>query len=205
MPANLFHFHDPMCSWCYAFQPTWQSIKDNLPDIIEVNYVLGGLAPDDDELMPESLQQTIQHHWQRIQQVVPGTEFNFDFWTLCKPRRATYPACRAVIAATKQDSALEEVMIRAIQRAYYREALNPSDYSTHLQIAEELQLDVSQFEADLQSEATEKELIRQLQLTYSMNVQGFPSLVLALDEQQHPVTVDYTNADVTLNYIKGIL
>ncbi|MFT5132007.1 MAG: putative protein-disulfide isomerase, partial [Gammaproteobacteria bacterium] len=107
MSAILYYFHDPMCSWCYAFHPTLLRLKTKLPDNIELRYVLGGLSPDEDELMPESMQLSIKDHWQRIQQVVPGTKFNFDFWNVCKPRRSTYPACRAVIAATNQGKKFE--------------------------------------------------------------------------------------------------
>jgi len=205
MSAILYYFHDPMCSWCYAFQPTWQTIKTSLHGKVEVSYVLGGLAPDDDEPMPESLQQTIQDHWQRIQQVVPGTEFNFDFWTVCEPRRSTYPACRAVIAATNQNQAFEEAMIQAIQVGYYRKALNPSDYSMLLQLADELQLDVQQFERDLQSSETEVELMRQIQLTQAMHVQGFPSLVLTRGGHQHAIPVNYTSSKESLSLINEIL
>ena len=205
MSAILYYFHDPMCSWCYAFQPAWKTIKSSLHGKVEVTYVLGGLAADEDELMPESLQETIKHHWQRIQQVVPGTEFNFDFWTACAPRRSTYPACRAVIAATNQGAESGKRMIEAIQHAYYLEARNPSDYSTHLQLAGELGLDVKAIESDLQSNETEKELVRQLQLTQSMNVRSFPSLVLAVDDEQHGIAIDYVNPEVTLNLINEIL
>jgi protein-disulfide isomerase-like protein with CxxC motif len=57
-----------------------------------------------------------------------GTEFNFDFWTKCQPRRDTYKACRAVIAASQQNA--EEAMIEAIQKAYYLRAMNPSEHDS---------------------------------------------------------------------------
>ena len=205
MSAILYYIHDPMCSWCYAFQPVWRSIKMQLPESVEVVNVLGGLAPDDDEAMPESLQQTIQHHWQRIQEVVPGTEFNFDFWTACTPRRATYPACRAVIAATKQGVGEGERMTEAIQQAYYRRALNPSDYSTLRTLAEEIKLNLSEFDKDLESMETDKELMRQLQLTHSLQVRGFPSLVLALQNNLHPVNIEYTDAGTSLKIINDLV
>ena len=43
--STLFYVVDPMCSWCYAFSPTWQKILENLPSDIKVVYVQGGLAP----------------------------------------------------------------------------------------------------------------------------------------------------------------
>lgn len=205
MSAILYYIYDPMCSWCYAFQPVWRSIKKELPESVEVINVLGGLAPDDDEPMPESLQQTIQHHWQRIQQVVPGTEFNFDFWTACTPRRATYPACRAVIAAANQGIEEGERMTETIQHAYYRRALNPSDYSTLRALAEEMKLNLTEFNKDLESMETDKELMRQLQLTHSLQVRGFPSLVLSLQSTSHSVNIDYTNAETSLKMIKDLI
>ena len=93
----LYYVHDPMCSWCWGFRPTWQKIQEGLSDDVEVRYLLGGLAPDSQEPMPKSMQLDIASYWGKIQQHISGTEFNFDFWEKCKPRRSTYPACRAVL------------------------------------------------------------------------------------------------------------
>ena len=53
--AILFYVHDPMCSWCWAFAPTWAEIKQNLPEHIKVRYLLGGLASDSNEPMPSAI------------------------------------------------------------------------------------------------------------------------------------------------------
>ena len=109
--STLIYVHDPMCSWCWSFSPVWRAVKKGLDDNIEIQYLLGGLAPDSHEPMPKDMQQSIRSTWQRIQQEVPGTEFNFDFWEKCQPRRSTYPACRAIIACRKQQPNLEEDML----------------------------------------------------------------------------------------------
>ena len=75
----LYHVHDPMCSWCWAFVPVWEQIKQQLPDNIEVRYLLGGLAPDSNEPMPSAMRSAISGYWKTIEQRVPGTRFNFDF------------------------------------------------------------------------------------------------------------------------------
>ncbi len=89
---------------------------------LPVQYILGGLAPDTQDPMPQEMQT-----WLKIQQTIPGAGFNLDFWTTCQPRRSTYPACRAVIATRHQQPALEAAMILAVQEAYYLNASNPSD------------------------------------------------------------------------------
>lgn len=173
-------------------------------DLTMVN-ILGGLAPDEDAVMSEAMQQTIQHHWRRIQEVVPATRFNYDFWTSCEPRRSTWPGCRGVIAAGKQGAGYDDAMTQAIQRAYYLEAKNPSDYSTLIEIATGLGLDVDRYEIDLKSGETEAELQRQLRVTSEYGVTGFPSLVLDTAEKRHAIKVDYIDYEPMLNAIRAVM
>jgi len=87
-----------------------------------------------------------------------GARFNWEFWDKCQPRRSTYPACRAALAAGLQGVLPE--MFAALQRAYYAEARNPSDADTHLALAGELGLDLARFSTDLVSSRVENMLQR---------------------------------------------
>ena len=155
-------------------------LKQKLPSEIAVKYVLGGLAPDTDEPMPIEMQQTIASYWQRIEQQL-GTRFNHDFWRQCEPRRSTYPACRAVLAARKQNA--EQAMITAIQQAYYLNAKNPSNIDTLAELAEAIGLDRKQFIADIHSEQTQNQLLEEIAFSRQSPIQGFPSLALMIKEE----------------------
>ena len=198
----LYYVHDPMCSWCWGFRPTWTAIKSNLPESVEVKYLLGGLAPDSKETMPKSMQADIAGYWRRIQQHIPGTQFNFDFWEQCEPRRSTYPSCRAVIAARKQNTDIELSMIEAIQQAYYMEARNPSDDSTLIEIAESLGLDQKLFTTDLNAAETQQQLDAEMMMGQRLGAQGFPSMILAKDGQAQYLPLDYNNSENVINLIK---
>ncbi|MFQ5661052.1 MAG: DsbA family protein [Gammaproteobacteria bacterium] len=202
--TTLYYFHDPMCSWCYAFQPAWEKIKTGLPEEVKVENIVGGLAPDDENPMPERIRNYIQGCWHRIEEVVPGTVFNFNYWSECEPRRSTYPACRAVIAAKIQGREYEEPMIHAIQEAYYRNAQNPSDYETHLQLACELKLDVPKFEKDLFSREIDEELERQIDFSGKLGIPGFPCLVLNREGEYIQVPHDYNDPCPTLDAIDSV-
>jgi putative protein-disulfide isomerase len=191
-----------MCSWCWAFRPCLLQLRENLPEQIAWQNVLGGLAPDSDQLMPEQTRQMIQGHWHRIQSSI-GTKFNFDFWTQCQPRRDTYKACRAVIAAARQDA--EEAMIEAIQKAYYLRAMNPSDPETLADLATEQGLDRLLFVEDFYSEKTEAELRRQFLLRDGLNVRSFPSLVLKHDSKLTSIHHDYQDCRASLTEIQSCL
>ena len=191
---TLYYVHDPMCSWCWAFKPTWQKVRAEIDNKVNYRYLLGGLAPDNNVPMGLETQNYIQANWEKIQQVVPGTEFNFDFWRFCEPRRSTYIACRAVICARKQQPRVEEHFIEAIQRAYYLEAKNPSNKDTLINIAEKLGLGTKQFADDLTSPEVQKILDREITLSQSLGMTSFPSLKLLSGGVMSTIEIDYNNA-----------
>jgi putative protein-disulfide isomerase len=200
--AIVYYVHDPMCSWCWAYRPCLLQLRKNLPEEISWQNVLGGLAADNDQLMPEQTRQMVQAHWRKIQATV-GTEFNFDFWTTCQPRRDTYKSCRAVIAAARQQA--EERMIEAIQKAYYLRAMNPSEPETLAELASELGLNRSLFMQDLVSVQTETELQSQLSLSAKLKVKGMPSLVLEHGSKDTIIRHDYQDYSISLAEIQNCL
>jgi putative protein-disulfide isomerase len=191
MKATLFYIHDPMCSWCWGFSDTLKALINHLPANIQFKRILGGLAPDTDEPMPDYLVSTVQNSWRRIEETIPGKEFNFDFWEKANPRRSTYPACRAVVAARKQGSDYDEKMTAAIQTAYYQQARNPSDMEVLVSLAEELGLDKDKFTEDMNSETVEREFMQEVNLAQEMFVESYPSFVLKIDEELHTIPIDY--------------
>lgn len=201
----LYYVHDPMCSWCWAFVPTWTKIQEALKDRIEIRYLLGGLAPDSAQIMPKEMQDAIGGYWKTIEQRVPGTQFNHDFWTLCQPRRSTYPSCRAVIAARKQQPTLEKPMILAIQKAYYLQAKNPSDDSVLTELAVELGLDGELFSTDLNSPETHQMLGDEMRLGAEIGAQGFPSLILKMKAGHLYIPLDYNQPEVVLDRLQAFL
>lgn len=191
-----------MCSWCWGYRPVSDRLFAALPERLPLVRIAGGLAPDSDQPMPAALQEGLPKTWRRIHDML-GTEFNFDFWSNCKPRRSTWPACRAVIAAGRQQC--YEQMTDAIQRAYYLRAMNPSDIETLETLAAELQLDTRRFGRDLCSAETDAELRRQVGFARRAPIDGFPSLVLQLGGKLLPVLRDYRDHRPTLDHIAALL
>lgn len=201
---TLYYVHDPMCSWCWGFTPVWNQIRQQLPEQIDLISWVGGLAPDSDEPMAQSMRDNLQSTWKRISNVIPGTQFNFDFWTQNSPRRSTYPACRAVIVA-RQMADKEAEMTYAIQQAYYLQAKNPSDLETLSIAAEQIGLDVDQFRQHMFSTELMQNFESELHNVRDIGVNSFPSLVLELGTSRFNIPINYTSAEVVLNDIQRLL
>lgn len=202
MNAKLYYIHDPMCSWCWGYKPTWEKLKSQLPDKVQVEYLMGGLAPDNSEPMSLDMKVMLEQTWRRIEAQL-GTPFNYDFWQQCQPVRTTYPACRAVIAAELQGQG--EAMINALQHAYYLKAMEPHVMKTHVLLAKELGLDAKQYERDLQSDAVQSEFARQLSFCQMLGVSAFPSLVLEVNDQFYAIQLSYSSVEKTLQDIEQYL
>ena len=205
---KLHHVYDPMGSWCWGYKPTWDKIKKAVADDVEIIYVLGGLASDTDEPMPEMMQAQIASYWKKIENFL-GTKFNYEFWTENTPRRATYPACRAIIAARAQGAELE--MLNAIQEAYYLDAQNPSDNTVLIKLASKICLDMNQFETAFLSEQTHQALLTEIVFSRSIGGTNFPSLFIVKEDKkdkkdkQVQIPIDYKDAELTIELIRSVI
>ncbi|WP_440873690.1 DsbA family protein [Thalassotalea sp. PLHSN55] len=204
--AILYYVHDPMCSWCWGYRSTWQLLQQQLTkqlgEQVDIQYSLGGLAPDSNAPMPENMQQFLQQTWRKIANQL-GTEFNFDFWHECQPKRSTYPACRAVLIA--KEHGLEQEMIFAIQQAYYLQAKNPSEAHTLVSLAKAIGLNGEMFSTALASERINNRLMSEISQVRSLPINGFPSLVLFVDGQNIAITLDYQYWQTSFAQIKNAL
>ncbi len=203
--AQLVYVHDPMCSWCYAFGPVLTQLQEQLPPGLLFRRLLGGLARTTDQPMPSDLREQLAATWLRIEQVVPGTQFNHDFWTRCRPRRSTWLACQAVIAARSLNPAADKLMTEAIQRAYYRQARNPSDREVLVELAVELHLPMERFSARLDAPGTRHALESEMQEARSLGVDSYPALVLLTGKSRWPIAIDYRDPEPMLETIQQLI
>ena len=199
---KLIYVHDPMCSWCWGYKPTWQKLESALENILSIEYRIGGLAADSDQPMSADMQLQLQAIWQKISSQL-GTEFNFDFWRDCQPRRSTYRSCRAALIARSFNK--EPQMIAAIQQSYYLQAQNPSDEAVLIKLSEIIGLDARLFAQLLHSNELKRRFDDELNYVRSLPIQGFPSLVLIHNNRAYPIAINYTDWRQTLIEIQSYL
>ncbi len=199
---TIYYVADPMCSWCWGFQPVLEKVKEAVPEGLSPIYVMGGLARDTDEPMPDAVRAHVQRAWRDVA-ARTGARFNWAFWETCTPRRCTYPSCRGFYAGQKQHAGTE--MFEAIQRAYYREARNPSDAEVLVALAGEIGLDTRRFARDLASLEIEQQMQDGFNLRRAMNANQFPSLVVREGISAIFVAKGYSDAETVLARLQAAL
>jgi len=200
--VTLYYIYDPMCSWCWGFKPVWKQVKAALAGKLEIVYVLGGLAPETDEPMPQEMRDYLQQTWKRVSEYC-GVTFNFDFWTRNTPMRSTYPACKAALVAREYGKEL--AMDERIQRFYYLEAGNPSVYENLYDLAVELGIPRDAFIERIHSEELDRQFRDELKLAEQLGAQGLPSLVLKRGNDTHFIQHSYTDVSANLSAIETLL
>lgn len=193
MTATLIYCYDPMCSWCWGFRPTWTALQKALAKRIDreeltIQPMLGGLAPDSDEPMPLDMRQRLEATWQNISAQL-GTEFNYDFWRNTEPRRSTYPANRACLAA--RDENLEMEMYHAIQQAYYLDAQNPSNLDVLADCAEHIGLSRDGFLHSMDYIKHNGLVEKEIESARHLGLNSFPSLALLIGEELINIPINY--------------
>ena len=171
-PTRLLYVTDPMCSWCWGFRPTLARLEEVAVGV-PVELVLGGLAPDSSEPMPEETRAYVQAAWRAVS-ARTGASFNFEFWERCAPRRSTWPACRAVLLG--RAAGKERELFAAIQSAYYERALNPSDSEVLADLAEEVGMEREAFLEALHGPRAQATLEADRALASELGARSFPSL-----------------------------
>lgn len=199
----LVYVYDPMCSWCYGFGPTWNALKAKLPKGLPVVSLLGGLAPDSDQAMPDEMVEYLKRTWQRIAEAC-GVSFNFSYWEQSPPPpRTTFIACRAVIAA-EQVAGQGEAFAERLQMAYYQEAKNVWDAKVLADLAETMGFRRAAFEESLASDAVRALHDEQRELAGRLQVEGYPTLMLIKEGQAYPIAIRHGDADAMAQDIQDL-
>lgn len=186
---KLTLFADPMCSWCYGFSPAMHKLRHLLSGKFELHLVMGGLRAAQAPLTSQE-RQDIQNHWLHVEQAT-GQEFTFQHALPDGFIYNTLPACKAVAVLWRVQPDLAWQYLDALHTAFYLRGLDITDEGNLIDIAVEQGLPAASFSAAIQSEDAEMALQQDLNTTADNGVNGFPSLLLELDDYRRLIVVGY--------------
>jgi putative protein-disulfide isomerase len=186
MPSHLLYIADPMCSWCWGFSPVIESARDHFASQLSMRLLLGGLRPGTTEPMNASMKADIKGHWEHVHQAT-GQPFDYAFFHRERFIYDTEPASRAVVSARHLEPDLVFDFLKRVQEAFYAMNRDVTDPEMLADIAGESGLNRESFAVEFRLEKTIKETLRDFEISRSMGVSGFPTLLAGSDEGGYEV------------------
>lgn len=172
--SSLIYVGDPMCSWCWGFAPEVEALAVELP----VEVVVGGLRPGPmAQTLDERMAGFLRHHWVEIAERT-GQPFDTSF--LERGDGWLYDTEPAAIAVAQMRETAERSTLdyfTDIQRAFYGEGRDVTDYDVLTELAAEHAIDGTAFRASLESDEARDRAWNDFTRARNWGISGFPTLV----------------------------
>lgn len=175
-------YEDPVCSWCWAFQPVSTIFEYEFRDLIAIRHAMAGLRdrpPADADFFAEQCRKAGE---------VFEMPFDCGVW---KKRllRSTFPACRAVVAASLIDRGAGPRLLRRLREAFHLEQVLIDDAETILRLATDVGIDVEALGENLASGRVEA-LFDRDRIEASRHGFGLPTLVFRSGRSEPPTVLE---------------
>lgn len=187
---ELIYFSDPMCSWCWGFEPVMRRLKSRFESEIVCSTVMGGLFPGDSPPLNEAFRNMIQSHWREVEEKT-GQPFDFENAAPLGLVYNTEPPSRALVVVRSLKAESEFEYLWALQKAFYQQAQDLSDPQLLANIASEFGIGKAEFMTRFESPTIKMATRMDFQLAREIQARAFPCIVLRSGHDYTFVTIGY--------------
>lgn len=190
---TLYYVTDPMCSHCWAFEPTLNKLLVQYGHLFNFQMVMGGLLEEwgDGPIDPANgiyKPADVTPHWQEVgnysRMPIDGTIMKID------PVQSSFPASRLYKAIQHVDSPAAAIKFtRLVREAVFVFNKNISDKAVLKHIVEDLYkgdntIDVDSILNIADSDIGQNLLAEDFNLVSQLGVRGFPTIVIVNKDNQ---------------------
>ena len=189
--TQLIYILDPMCSWCWGFNPVLQQVlKQAQAAGIKVTVRVGGLRTGEQALLDKSKRDYILQHWRSVAEAT-GQPFAFEQAMPSGFLYNTEPACRALVVARQLDESLLFRFLDSLQQAFYQDAQDITQPSVLRELAVQAGYDTEAFCNIFDAAATQDATQAEFAWVSNLAVRGFPTLLAQHQQQFALITNGY--------------
>jgi putative protein-disulfide isomerase len=201
MTLQLLYFANPMCSWCWGFQPVIHSVAERGHPI---TLALGSLGADRARPMRDIDKAKVREHWQHVVELT-GQSFDFGFFERAGFVYDTEPPCRAIAIVRGRYPALALPFLGRLQERFYALGQDITNPTVLREAACEFGIDQEPFDAALRSPATAAEITAEWRQTAELGVTGYPTLLALPPGRPNVVTIGWRPAGEVLAALDGLI
>src|SRR5215210_1452394 len=148
-----------MCSWCWGFTPTIESIRQRFGDALPLRLMMSGLRPGTTKPLDEAGRRTIREHLAHVREA-SGQPFDFRFFEREGVVYDTEPASRAVVVMRRAGLTGLPAFLHRVQAAFYAENRDVTDEQVLADLAAQSGFDRETFLPAFRGEEAKQETWR---------------------------------------------
>jgi putative protein-disulfide isomerase len=194
LPLQLLYFANPMCSWCWGFQPVVHALAERG---YPLTLALGTLGADRARPMRDVDKAQVREHWQHVAERT-GQPFDFGFFDRAGFVYDTEPPSRAIAVVRRYYPSLAVPFLGRLQERFYALAQDITDPTVLREAAGEFGIDAEQFDAAFGDPATAAEVAAEWQQTARLGVTGYPTLLALPPGKPSVVTIGWRPSEEVL-------
>jgi putative protein-disulfide isomerase len=178
---HLIYIADPMCSWCWGFAPTIESISQRFGESLPIRLMMGGLRPGTTKPLDEAGRRTIREHWEHVREA-SGQPFDFRFFERESFVYDTEPASRAVVVMRRAGVADPLSCLHRVQAAFYAENRDVTDEQVLADISAQSGFHRETFFQAFRSEEAKQETWGDFASAQRAGITGFSTLIAGVGD-----------------------
>jgi len=177
--VDVYYVTDPICSHCWALEPTLRRFLEEYGRHLNVKTVMGGLLPQwtgfADRANGIGGPGDVASHWREVGEAsrmpIDGSVWKRD------PLSSSYPPSRVYLVLRELDPELARVFLRRAREAVFAFDRNIADADVLVELVSGLGQDGRAVVAEAESERGEELLQRDIALARELGARGFPTLM----------------------------
>ncbi len=205
MRLKMIYAADPMCPWCWGFSPVFEEVRSLYFSEFEFSYLAGGLRTGDKvrEITEDAIEY-IKDHWE-CAELETKQHFDLEFPDVMDFRYDTEPSCRAVVAFRSLWPDLVFDYEHQLQKSFYTERLNITEYPALEDVVRKMGLDPDLFSQAYSSIETEIELRNDISRAHTLEHKILPLLYIEEDGQRYYLAKGFTKKNHVMQRIQDYL
>lgn len=199
MPTPHFiYVYDPLCGWCYGFSPVITSLWKEYSERATLEVVTGGMVRGDRVGPLSNIAHYIQDAYKRVEAysgVTFGDPYLNELFGQGEVWQDSEPAClvHAALKVSRPELCLD--FAAEVQKAIYYEGIPPTDPEKLIATALRIGADEKSLRLTLSDPHTHQAMIDDFNRAEGLGVQGFPTLLMELDNRRYVLTRGYASLE----------
>jgi len=204
---TLIYVTDPLCGWCYGFQPVLDKIMSRFSERLHFELMSGGLAISDP---PEKISDGYAYLYNLIPDIekITGRTFGDPFKILLEEGSYLYNSEPPSVAQTVMKQMQPQLAFdfsKKMQSAFFKSGANLNKWDTYEQLLKDYEIDKSQFKKHFSSSEYRHKTYDEFARSRKCGANGFPALILKLGDEYGIITKGYRPFDTIESHLHYLL